>query len=174
MSTSKLLRIGLVAAPFLAAAHMAWYYNALPEPVASHFGPTGAADGWMSRSAFAVSYVGVVLGMAALFGGTGWWLRRFPTSMINLPHRDFWLAPERREETLTSLGRRMSAIGLVTVAFLVVVFHLCLKANLDGTFRLGSGIGMALGLYLAVFLVWIIQLFIRYSRPPASSSPAGR
>ncbi len=170
MSTSTLLRVGLLAAPFVAAAHIGWYYGALPERVASHFGPTGAADGWMSRLGFAVSYVGVVAGMAALFGGTGWWLRHIPTSMINLPHRELWLAPQRREETLRGLQRQMSAIGLATVGFLGVVFHLCLKANLDGTFRLGQGIVVALGLYLVLFVVWIIRFLIRYGRPPLQTA----
>lgn len=170
MSTSTLTRIGLWGAPLLAAAHIAWFYGALPERVASHFGPTGAADGWMSRSAFAMSYVGLVVGMAALFGGTGWWLRRFPTSMINLPHREFWLAPERREETLAALGRLMSGIGLATVGFLGVVFHLCLKANLDGTFRLGSGIFVALALYLGLLGAWIVLLLLRFGRPPTPAT----
>jgi len=166
MSTSTLLRTGLIAAPFVAAVHVGWYYGALPERVASHFGPGGAADGWMSRPAFAASYVGLVIGMGLLFGGVGWWLRRLPTSMINLPHREVWLAPGRREETLAALGGQMAEIGLATIGFLIVVFHLCLRANVDGTFRLGRGIFVALGVFLAVLVVWIVLLVNRYARPP--------
>src|SRR5258708_39905629 len=68
----------------------------LPEQVASHFASGGAANGWMSREA----YVLIVLAMATLLPlfivAMMARLPRMNPRRIRLPHRDYWLPPERR------------------------------------------------------------------------------
>ena len=69
----------------------------LPERIASHFANGGAANGWMSRDA----YVVIVLAMATLLPlfivAMMARLPRMNPRRIRLPHRDYWLAPERRD-----------------------------------------------------------------------------
>ena len=168
MSLSKLF---LVVSPVVAAAHVGCYYTGLPQRMASHFGSSGAADGWTSRPAFAAAYVGLVAGMALLYNGLAWGLPRLPASMINLPRRDHWLAPERREETLKDLGRLLTVIGSATVLFLMLVFHLCIRANLDNTFRLNpTVVVIPLTLFVAALAVWLGRFVWRYARPEVHSA----
>src|SRR5688500_1481613 len=69
-------------------------YARLPERMASHFDASGVADGWMTRDAYVWFMVGVVtfvsLTMNAAFGS----VRFLPNAVINIPRRDYWLAPE--------------------------------------------------------------------------------
>src|SRR6266568_3055820 len=71
----------------------------LPERVATHFDGAGHPNGWMSRSAllkggaaFGLAFPLLVVGICAL-------VRFLPAAAINLPRKEYWLAPERRGET---------------------------------------------------------------------------
>ena len=92
----------------LVLAAVVWFIvattQALPDPVATHFGFGYFANGWMTRDgylrfmlAFATVLPVVIVAMI------GWLPRVFPRG-INIPHRDLWLAPERRGATLDSIG----------------------------------------------------------------------
>lgn len=168
MSVSRLL---LVISPVLAAVHVGAYYSSLPARVASHFGPDGAANGWMSRFAFATGYVGLVAAMGVLYCGLAWVLRWMPVSMINLPRRDYWLAQDRREQTIEDLGRQLAGLGVATILFLMIVFHLCMRANLDGTFRLApAGMLLPLAIFVGTLFLWLGRLVWRYARPAVASA----
>jgi len=79
--------------------------------------------------------VGVLLGISAIFMLTPRMLRRVPVSLINLPNKEYWLAPERRDESMRFLEREMQWMGVLTVAFLLLVLHLAIRANLRGRCR---------------------------------------
>ena len=88
----------LFTLPLVAAVHMAVYYPQLPERMATHFGPNGQADGWMSKSAFTAFFLIMITFMTALMSGIGTLIRVLPPEMINLPNKEYWLAPERRRK----------------------------------------------------------------------------
>ena len=67
--------------------------------VASHFDSAGQANAWMPRSTYWLLSIAVGMGLPAFIIGGGYVLRFLPVSLLNIPHRDYWLAPERREET---------------------------------------------------------------------------
>src|SRR3954468_21478203 len=77
----------------------------LPDRVATHFGAGGEPDGWMSRSSHLL-FMGVFgLAFPLFVVGLFFILRFLPDSGLNIPHRDYWLAPERRSETFAYLFR---------------------------------------------------------------------
>ena len=92
-------------------------------------------------------------------------LRHVPVGLINLPHREHWLAPERKDETLRALGRYMAALGAATVALFLFVFELSHRANLTPGGRLSNLIWLALGLYFPLVIAWIVALFRRFRAP---------
>jgi uncharacterized membrane protein len=159
------MRTLLLAMPLVACAHIAFYYAQLPERVASHFGPNGEADGWMSKSAFAAFYVGITAFQAAIFGGIGSLIRRTPNELINLPNKDYWLAPERREETIRGIAASMASFGVATIALVIAVMQLVIVANISGSFRLGNNVMYFLVAYLIYTLIWTVNLLRRYSIP---------
>ena len=77
----------------------AWYYPQLPDTVASHFSASGEADGWMSRGGFIIFYAALMVFLYGTFVGTGYLMRVLPDSYINVPNKNYWLAPVRREES---------------------------------------------------------------------------
>ena len=89
-----------------------------------------------------------------------------PVSLINLPHKDYWLALERKEESLRFLEREMEWMGVMTVGFIALVLHLAIRANLVPDRRLENGAFVTL---LVVFLVattgWIVRLYRRFPSP---------
>jgi hypothetical protein len=150
-----------------AIAQALWQHGRLPERVATHFNAAGTPNGWMTRDGETAWHVGVVLFMAALFEGIAWAGARLPRELINLPHRDYWLAPERRAATDAWLGGMLRLLGGVLMLFFLGLFHLVYRANLDGaplsapaTALLTGGLLVTVGLVLA-------GMFVRFARPPA-------
>jgi uncharacterized membrane protein len=150
----------------LHASQTIYYYPRLTEVVAQHFGGDGRANGWASRDAFFILSWVMLLGLSAIFMLMPRTLRRIPVSMINLPHKDYWLAPERKDESLGFIEREMEWMGVLTIAFLVSVLHLAIRANLNPAHHLENVVFVTL---LAGFLVatsgWIILLYRRFPDP---------
>jgi uncharacterized membrane protein len=101
----------------------------LPPVVASHFGASGSADGFTPRS----SYVGIMLvllgAVALLIGFLPFVLTRQGGAGLNLPNRQYWLAPERREETFRFLRLHGLVFASLFVAFFAYVHWLVVQAN---------------------------------------------
>lgn len=122
-----LIAIGFVAAIGMGLQAVYWPY--MPERMATHFGPSGQPDGWMSRTSAVVFQAALQIGLPALFVAIAWTLPRFPNSMINLPHREYWLAPERRAATLQHMSRMLLQIALAVAIFIPIIGHLVFDAN---------------------------------------------
>ena len=147
-------------------AQTIYYYPRLPAVVGQHFGGDGRANGWASRDAFFILSWTVLLVISAIFIFTPRALRTVPVSLINLPNKDYWLAPERKEESLRFLEREMEWMGAMTVGFIALVLHLAVRANLNPEHRLENGAFVTL---LFAFLMatsgWIVRLYRRFPDP---------
>jgi uncharacterized membrane protein len=155
-----------IAVVLLHAAQTMYYYPRLPELVAQHFDAAGHANGWASRESFFVFSWALLLGLSAIFMLTPRMLRRIPASMINLPHKGYWLAPERKDESLRFIEREMQWMGVLTIAFILLVLHLAIRANLNPAHRLENVAFMALLVgFLIATAAWIIRLYRRFPDP---------
>jgi serine/threonine-protein kinase len=110
----------------------------LPEQVASHFDAAGAANGHMPRSAYLVIMLVVGIGLPALATGISWITLDRPNARINLPNRDFWLAPERRAATISRLRGGILRFSAMLVTFLCYAHFLVVRANLAQPARLAQ------------------------------------
>ena len=147
----------------LSFVHLAVYYPMLPERVASHFGADGKADGWMTKSQFAIFYVGMTSFMTLLFLGIGKLIEVTPDELINLPNKEYWLAPARRAATLAAFSEEMAWFGVAIVGFLISVMHLSFQATLSGTNRLENTFYWLFGGFLVFVALWLTRLFRRFS-----------
>jgi uncharacterized membrane protein len=120
----------------LHAAQTIYYYPRLPAVVAQHFGAQGNPNGWAPREFFFGLSWFILLLLSALLMFMPRLLSRMPVSMINLPNKDYWLAPERKTESLRFMEQQMEWMAVITVAFLVLVMHLAIRANLNPAHRL--------------------------------------
>jgi uncharacterized membrane protein len=69
-----------------------------PQRVPVHFGADGASDRWGDASTLLALDVAMVVGGTVLFGAVAWLVRVLPDDLVNLPHKEYWLAPERRRD----------------------------------------------------------------------------
>ena len=153
----------------LHAAQTIYYYPRLPMVVAQHYSASGQPNGWAPREFFFVFSWLLLLGLSAIFTLAPRLLRRLPVSMINLPNRGYWLAPERKDASLRFLEEEMQWMGVLTVAFIVVVLHLAIRANLDPEHRLDNSVFVALLVgFLVATVAWIARLYRRFPSPDSA------
>jgi uncharacterized membrane protein len=131
----------------------------LPEHVAVHFGLGGAPDGWASSQVSTL----MMLGMhTLLFVGLSLSpnrLAKVPSKWISLPNRDYWLAPERRAQTMERLSRSMWHFGTALFLFMFFIGLLTIRANLSDPVRLDErSLLIALGVFLAYTAFWTVAL----------------
>ncbi len=69
-------------------------YPSMPVRMATHFGPTGAPDGWMSRNSFFASYLGIAVGLTLISLLVVFLARRDPVIGLSRWGKSFLLAPE--------------------------------------------------------------------------------
>jgi hypothetical protein len=139
----------------------------LPPVVASHFDAAGNADAYMSRGGYAAFMAGLSLALPVLVVCLPNVMLRRGSRWINLPHRDYWLAPERREATVDYLCRHNAVLGALVTGFLGYVHGLVLQANSVLPPRLSAHwliVGMAA--FVAVLTIWSVQLLRRFRRVP--------
>jgi len=150
----------------LHAAQTIYYYPRLPAVVAQHFGAAGRPNCWAPKDFFFIFSWAVLLGMSALLMLTPRLLKRFPVSMINLPNKAYWLAPERKQESLAFMQRGTEWVGVLTSGFLVAVMYLTIRANLAPEHRLENGpFIFLLGAFITLILVWTLRVFLRFAKP---------
>lgn len=161
----------LLSASFVAllALRLWLSFDALPEIMASHFDASGKPNGFQHRGEFAATSVGLSVGCLLLFAALPALLRVLPASSINLPHREYWLTPERKAASVALLCGYLDWFACATIAFLVAVFELVLRANLAQA-PLGSvAIWLLLACFLGFTLSWSVALW-RAFRPPAATA----
>ena len=144
-----------------------FFWPGLPDEVASHFNAAGQADGWMSKTAFVALTLLMQIGLAAMMFGVGWLIKVVPTSMINIPNREYWLADERREQTLDESESMMAWISAATAIFLMVIFYLTFDANVGEKKGLNTS---ATWICSIVYMVWLLVFCVmrlkKYFRVP--------
>jgi len=141
-----------------------YYYPLLPEKTAIHFNVYGIADSWSGKQYFALFNVLLFLFMTGIIPLSDFLTRRAPDSRFNLPNKAWWLAPERREETLTVIAVELYRFGSAFLLFLLATVQLVIRANLDGSGRLSYWFYPLLGLFFVFTVVWVIRFYRRFSK----------
>jgi uncharacterized membrane protein len=163
-----LLRFALLVA---CAAAFVWLTAlSMPDVVGSHFGASGTANGFMPRGTYIRFMLAVVVGLPALLVAVSH-VAMGSRTRINLPNRDYWLAPERRAETVSYLRAHMVRFSVVLVVFLCYVHWLVVRANRVQPPHL-SNPAMISGLVVLVLyaLVWTRVLVRHFSNRPLGRS----
>lgn len=150
------------------------FYPLLPERMASHFGYDGTPNAWQPKDAFFLLML-VVVGLT-FFGAflTPRFIAALPDKRINLPHKDYWLAPARREETFHFIAAQMAWSGCAILFVLLFATFLAIRANLspDGRFDSGAMIKV-LAVFVFLMVLWTVYFLRHFYRLPADS-PARR
>jgi len=171
MSNTRLPNSIFFALVVLAAVQLNYYAQRLPEIVGSHFGTSGFASAWQTKVAFFTVELTVIVVATIVSFGIPRLIAAMPASAINLPNKDFWLSPQRREGTISFLRTQMAWFGCALLAFLLLVMELVFRANLQKPPRLNTAaFVLALLMFVVFSAMWSIRLVLRFSRTPEQPS----
>jgi uncharacterized membrane protein len=154
----------LWAAVILQRVH---YFPQLPHILATHFDFAGRPNGWSSKESFFSFYVSMTVLLTALFFfGLPFLLRVLPASLINLPHREYWLVPARKEQAIAMVMQDMGIFGNAVLAMVIASIQLAINANLPGSSGFQSDRMWALLTVFSLFTVfWLVHLYRRFAIP---------
>ena len=167
-SSQRYSRIIATAFAVLYALHLLWIFSTadeLPARVASHCGMNGRADGYMGKTGYVIFIAAFPLGLALFFQVTALLTRRLPAQYINIPHRDIWLAPDRRPQLIAILQSWLATLSCALVIFFAQLHTLTLLANRLDPPRLPDIALFTLLGFPSVLLLWSIGLLLRLAEP---------
>ena len=136
----------------------------LPAVVAVHFNAAGMANGFMTRedcrSFMLIFTLGAPVFVAAV---TGLVPRMVPPSMINIPNREYWLAPARAENSIVFLSEQGIWFACILVIFLASVDWMLARANVSTPpyFPAGRFVWIMAAFACAIAL-WALRMFRRF------------
>jgi hypothetical protein len=138
-------------------------YDTMPDRIASHFDLAGNVDGWSSREEFAITMASLHIAFLLMFGAMRPLLRRIPDAMVNLPHKDWWLAPERRDNTHEWIAGSLAWMGALAQMLMVGITSISLCVSRGAEHALPP---TAHWLLLLAFLLgvatWLAVFFRRF------------
>lgn len=146
-------------------ASIAWAAARLPERVASHFGGSGTANGWMSRDGYIAFEIGIsallLLGLpmlSTLANGSG--------AGVNIPHKDYWFQPENRAELRRLLTGDMLFLAGTTGVMLTWLTVSVVRANEQPDPTLGPwSMVVVAGFVLVIVARSVWMATVRYRVP---------
>ena len=167
MQDARLPKLVFAVLAVGAAIYFSTYYAQMPDVVASHFNGRGVANGWQTKPAFFMVFVGVSV-LAALIGfGIPRIISAMPPQLINLPNKRYWLAPDRLAETRAFLNNYFAWFGCAVFLVIILTFDYAIQSNLHPDNRPDiSRMWYILVGFLAFVAVWIVCLLTRFLRTP--------
>jgi uncharacterized membrane protein len=130
---------------------LAFVLDDLPERVASHFDFGGRPDSYQGKLQFAVTAALLDVVLLILLLALPALIARTPLRLVNLPHKEYWFAPERRVLTEKRLTLWVSWFGCATIGLLCAIFELIIRANLRAL-----PLGYQTWLLVASYLMFIL------------------
>jgi uncharacterized protein DUF1648 len=164
---SRLPKVVFVMIAIIAAIYFWSNYSQLPEIVASHFNARGVANGWQSKSTFLTGFAGVVALAAMLTFGVPVFISKMPAGLINLPHKEYWLAPERRSDTMALLGGSFAWFGCGALVVVTTAVNYAVGRNLHPETQMNPpALVYVLSWFVAFALIGSICMLAHFSRVP--------
>lgn len=154
-----------------ASIYFSHYYPLLPRVIASHFDRHGFANGWQTKQRFFEIFVGMTVLSAFLVFAIPAIISVMPRQLINLPNKEYWLAPGQRTASMQFLNAWLAWFGCALYGVIILTFDYAVQTNLHSP---NGPNPMRLWYTLAVFavfiLIWTIRLFGRFSRVTGNPS----
>jgi uncharacterized membrane protein len=164
---SRRPRWSFVALVAYGAIHFSYLYPQLPAVVASHFDARGAANAWQTKQEFFVVFAGATALAAFLVFVVSALTAIVPLRFVNLPNKNYWLAPERLAISHRFLSSWFAWYGCAVYGVILVVFDYAVKWNLGAAEKPNQALlWYGLAAFGAFTLVWIVRLMVRFGRVP--------
>jgi len=150
-----------------ASIHFSYYYPQLPGVVAPHFDGRGAPNGWQTKPAFFVVFVGVSVLAVVIGFGIPQIITVLPAQLINLPNKRYWLAPEHVAETTEFLTAYFAWFACAVYLVMILTFDYAIQSNLHPQNRPDPArMWYILAGFLLFVLFWIVRMLAKFFRTP--------
>lgn len=148
-------------------------YPLLPERIASHFAYDGTPNGWQTKDDFFMVLFVVIATSAFVAFFLPLLMSIMPDALINLPNKQYWLAPERRAETHRFLGAQMGWFGCGPLFVLLYATWQAIKVNLPHAEHFNSQgmIEVLIGFVILAALLTVHMVRHFFALPEFSASP---
>ncbi len=157
----------LLATLVLAVAFILVTGNSLPPVVASHFAAGGAANGFMPRAIYLRFIIALLVALPILIALLTGITSLLPVRFINLPNREYWLAPERQAGTLAYIRKHGVHLGIMLAIFLCFVHWLVVQANaLNPPLFPESLFFIGMAAFLAGLVIWLGRFIVHFRLCP--------
>jgi uncharacterized membrane protein len=165
MNTSRLPQSVYALLLVCGAIGAAHYYALVPERMASHFASDGTPNGWQLKEMFFL-LMGLVAASTAIIGFLAPVLIvRRPASQINLPNKEYWLAPGRRGATMEFIAGQMRWFACAVLFVILFGGYQAIQANLRSVVRFDSQTMLVVMVGFVVFVLgWLIGFVRHFSR----------
>jgi uncharacterized membrane protein len=165
--------IGLIALFLLVSINLGasgYYYTVLPERIASEFDFAGEPKSWMTKGPFVIFNMAMLIVVPALLLSVAWISTKLPMRMVDLPNKEYWLAPERKAETFTRLFRSMLWLAVAIELFLSLLVGLVYWANLGHPQAMRIAPTVLLACFLLFMAGWLFTFYRKFKRVPKETS----
>jgi uncharacterized membrane protein len=163
MFTNRLTNIVFVFCIAAALILPIYYYPNLPEKVLSHFNFYGKVDDLISKDYFILFNYTLIIFILALFLWINRIIKKVPDSMINLPNKEYWLAAERKAESLNVFRKFLFWSCSLNLLFITLLMHRSYSISVSKSSELGSEIWIYIGLYITVEIFLAIKLIMHFN-----------
>jgi uncharacterized membrane protein len=139
------------------------YY--LPDNVATHFNFNNNPDGWMTRNSYVLLILTLLISVPTIISfGISALSQKYP-HLVNIPNRDYWLAPQRLDESLAFLALHGQRLGRLIIVLTTGLHYVVLVANRTEPPMLPQSwfVAILLGFIFALAM-WVIALYRRFPK----------
>ena len=159
------MRVLLIISLILGIVLQLYYYAVLPDNVAINFGSEGQPNSWTSKEWNMGITLSIYLLNSFLFLSVPSMMRKLPFKFISFPKKEYWLADERKKESLPLITSWLDFFGFITNVFILLIAHLVYEANLSESVRLNDSLFFTgIIIYCLVMLIWIVLLFKKFNK----------
>ncbi len=142
-----------------------YFYPQLPARTASHFNLHGQVDGWNTRTTFVGFQIGISLFLTLTTLGIIWLIKHASSELINIPNKQYWLTPERKQYAYGIIELYLLWMMNLTFFLLLVVFYLVTLFNLKRFVLSPWSFFVPIGLYTIGIGVLLFKMFRAFKIP---------
>ena len=156
-------RVTWIVSAVLYLGVIVWGWLVLPaDGVAAHMSLSGEVTRYGSRAEFVGTNLGLALLMLGITPALSSAATRGDASMLNMPNKDYWLQPERREATLSLVRTQLWYFLAATNLLIAVMMADIVAISILGRDVVGPWM---LALYLVGTIIWTVWFTRRFRRP---------
>lgn len=155
----------VVAAAVCQVVH---FYPHLPDVAVSHWGPGGQPDGWLNKVTFFWAMIISELGTTGVFVAIAFAFPYIPKRWWNLPHKDYWLAHERRSSTVRYVQIHTLWGAVIIQIAMVLLWQSTINANVKPELHWPANFWWTLIITAVIFVVWMVRFIRHLSSVPST------